>query len=401
MNNLCGVVVFLLVLANSASHSKFQRPVSVHDSGQNYVAIDENIWNHARGDLGDIRLFSGDTEIPYALVVERGSFDRERKELPVLQPSTVKGKTQFLLDMSGLAEYDHVQLKLANRNFVAHVLVEGQDDPHGQLWAALGDNILYDLSSEKLGSNAILRLPRTTHKYLRVTIDGPVSPKDVLGAMSEMAEERPAVWRDLSNSPVRAQLGHDTVFTFATSNKIPLERVLFALESSQPNFRREVEVHDDKDSWIGSGEIERIHTVRAGQKIDSETDSVSFSEIGHPAIKVVVKNGDDRPLSFVGARSQQLERRVYFDAAAGSELILYYGDEKLSPPVYDYAKLFQQNKTTAAAQLGPETSNQAYTARPDERPWSERHPEVLWAAIIVAVLGLGVLALRSMRSLAA
>jgi hypothetical protein len=79
-------------------------------------------------------------------------------------------------------------------------------------------------------------------------------------------------------------------------------------------------------------------------------------------------------------------------------LTLYYGDEKAAMPIYDYAKLFQQDKNATIAQLEAETTNAAYTGRPDDRPWSERHPEVLWVAIVAAVLVLGGLAVRSLRS---
>jgi hypothetical protein len=82
-------------------------------------------------------------------------------------------------------------------------------------------------------------------------------------------------------------------------------------------------------------------------------------------------------------------------------LTLYYGDDKLESPVYDYAKLFQREKSAGAIQLGPESMNAGYTGRPDERPWSDRHPAVLWIAIVAAVLVLGVLALRSMKTAAA
>jgi len=47
--------------------------------------------------------------------------------------------------------------------------------------------------------------------------------------------------------------------------------------------------------------------------------------------------------------------------------------------------------------LAAEEANSAYTGRPDDRPWSERHPAVLWAAIIAAVLILGSIAVRSMK----
>ena len=392
-------LAFVLLLVPSASHSKYQRPVQVSASGQNYVAVDEIIWNHARRDLGDLRLASADAEIPYAFVIQRGSSEEQRTELTVLQQSSVGGKTQFLIDMSGLAEYDHVQLKLAARNFVAHAHVEGADDPHAPAWAGLGGTIVYDLSKESLGSNTMLRIPRATYKYLRVTIDGPVAPSDVQGATSEMAEEHPAVWRDVSSTPAQAQSGKDTIFTFVVPDRIPIERVVFSIAASPAtNFRRDVEIRDEKDNWLGSGDIERIHMVRGGQKIDSEQYTVSFSGTGHSTIKVLVHNGDDRPLNFAGARLAQLERRIYFDAPLQAQLILYYGDEKLTSPVYDYAKLFQQNKTPTAATLGSESPNAAFTERPDERPWTERHPVVLWIAIIAAVVGLSAVALRSMRA---
>lgn len=401
MNNVFALISFVLLLSPSVSHSKYQRPVQVSTAGQNYIAIDETIWKHARPDLGDLRLLSTDSEVPYAISVQRGGFEEERKEIPVLQQATVQGKTQFLIDMSGLAEYDHVQLKLATKNFVAHARVEGQDDPHARTWAGLGSTIIYDLSRENLGSNTMLRIPHATYKYLRITVDGPVPPSDVQGAVSEMAEEHPAVRRDLESAPTQSQSGKNTVFTFSRSDKVPAERITFSIAPSAENFRRDVEIRDEQDGWLGSGEIERVHMVRAGQKIDSEQQSVTLSGNGHSTIRVIVHNGDDRPLDFSGARLQQLERRAYFDASAPAQLLLYYGDEKLNPPVYDYAKLFQQNRNAVAAQLGAETSNAAFTERPDERPWSERHQIILWIAIILAVLGLGAVALRSMRTAAA
>jgi hypothetical protein len=48
--------------------------------------------------------------------------------------------------------------------------------------------------------------------------------------------------------------------------------------------------------------------------------------------------------------------------------------------------------------LGPESANAGYVGRPDDRPWSERHPVVLWIAIVAAVLGLSAIAFRSMRT---
>jgi hypothetical protein len=394
------LALVLLGASSSIAFFKYQRPVETSGSGQNYVTIDDSVWSHSRADLGDLRLYSGQTEVPYALLTEHGSQQHEHQEVSVLQQSVVGGKTQFLIDMSSVAEYDHVDLRLGAKDFVAHFRVEGQDDLHGTQWASLGDSILYDLSREHLGNNFMLRLPRSTYKYLRVTVDGPVKPADILGAISELHEERKPVWRNVNNTPAIQQAGKDTVLTFTVPANVPVEKIVFGMDAAQPNFRRSVEIRDDKDNILSTGEINRIHMVRAGQRIDSEDDEVDFSEIGQKWLKVVIHNGDDAPLKVNSASLQQIERRVYFEAPSQAQLTLYYGDEKLERPEYDYAKLFLNSTDGHAAQLGPETNNAAYTGRPDDRPWSERHPAILWIAIIAAVLVLGVLALRSMRSVA-
>lgn len=393
-------VLALVLLSTTASiaYFKYQRQVQVYGSGRCYVTVDASVWNHARPDLGDLRLYNGQTEVPYALLTEHGSQQHEHMEVAVLQQSIVAGKTQFLIDMSAVAEYDHVDLRLGAKDFVAHFRVEGQDDLHGTQWATLGDSILYDLSHENLGNNFMLRLPRSTFKYLRVTVDGPVKPADILGAISELHEERKPIWRTVSNSPSVRQDGKDTVVNFNVPANVPIEKIVFAIDASQPNFRRSVEIRDDKDNILSTGEINRIHMVRAGQKIDSEDDDVDFSEIGQKSLKVVVHNGDDPPLKMTLASLQQIERRLYFEAPAQGQLALYYGDEKLERPEYDYAKLFLNSQLSNPAELGSEVNNAAYTGRPDERPWSERHPAILWIAIIAAVLVLGMLALRSMRT---
>jgi hypothetical protein len=409
---IAAVLLAAVVVAGPAiPYFKYQRPVQAQPGGQRFVAVDEQIWKNARHDLGDLRLYRGQQEVPYALMVERGSRENDNRDVRVLQQSMVGGKTQFMIDMTDVAEYDHIALRLATKNFVAHARVEGQEDLHGAQWALLAESILYDLSKENLGGNSILRLPLSTYKYLRVTIDGPVKADEILGASSEFRQEQKAVWRDVGGAPTVAEMpmsaarndssrrnGKATVLTFAVPEKVPLERVTLEIDPAQPNFRRSVQVTDDKDDYIGSGEIDRVHMVRWGQKIDSDDYDVSFSAVGRKTIKVIIDNGDDPPLKIKSARLQQLEHRLYFDAPASAQLTLYYGDEKLDPPIYDYAKLFLLAKDAAPAQLGAEEANTAYRGRPDERPWTERHPAVLWIAIVAAVLILGAIALRSMKT---
>jgi len=400
MKMSAGLLALAVFAGPAISYFKYQRPVQVSGAGQHYFTVDESVWKNARPDLGDLRLYNGQAEQPYALEIERGSLEHDHKEVRVMQQGAVAGKTQFIIDMSGVVEYDHIDLRLAAKNFVAHAKVEGQDDLHGTHWAVLAEPILYDLSKDNLGENSMLRLPLSTYKYLRVSIDGPVKPADILGASSEFRQEQKAVWRDVAGPSKPADHDHDSVRVFEVPQNVPVERVSFDIDPDQPNFRRDVEIRNGEDVRIGSGEISKVHMVRNGNKIDAEDLTVDFSALGEKTIKVVIHNGDDKPLK-QRSRLQQHARRIFFDAPPSGQLTLYYGDEKLEPPVYDYAKLFQQEKNATAAQLGVEQANAAYTGRPDERPWTERHPAVLWIAIIAAVLVLGAVALRSMKTAAA
>ena len=185
--------------------------------------VDEAVWQHALPDLDDLRLYAGGNEIPYARRTMWGSRETEQKTVRLLQPGTIGGKTQFLLDMSGVSEYDRITLTLATKNYVAHARVEGQDDSHGTQWANLGTTTLFDLSEEKLGHNSTLQIPVSTYKYLRVTVDGLVKPSDVQGATAGIERAQEAVWRDLGSEPNETQEGKDTVLTFAIPANIPVE----------------------------------------------------------------------------------------------------------------------------------------------------------------------------------
>lgn len=395
------LLAVFLAASPSVSYFKYRRQVqAINSSGQHYLVVDETFWRHARPDLADLRMHAAEREIPYQLTIESGSLETEQKQFRVLQPALIGGKTQFLLDMSGVSEYDRVNLKLATKNFVAHARVEGQDDPHGARWALLGTTTLYDLADEKLGHNSTLQIPLSAYKYLRVTVDSTVKPPDVESGTAGVTRAQKAVWRELNSEPRQEQQGRDTVLTFSVSPHTPVERLTFHVDTSQRNFRREIEIRGDQGQWFGAGEISRIHMQHNGQKVDVEQTSLDLCGNCQGTLKAVIHNGDDAPLEIIGARLQQYERRIYFDSDSGLQPWVYYGDEKLDAPEYDYAKLFQRETNVDQVALSAEEANSAFTGRPDERPWSERHPAVLWAAIVAAVLILGGIAVRSLKTAA-
>lgn len=91
------------------------------------------------------------------------------------------------------------------------------------------------------------------------------------------------------------------------------------------------------------------------------------------------------PLMPESVRLEMLERTLCFEAAEKARYTLFYGDPALAAPHYDYATLFTAKTDATQTVAGPEQRNPEYQSRPDERPFTEKHPALLWAALIVVI----------------
>ena len=379
------------------------RPIEVQQADrQNYVVIDDAIWQHARSDLGDLRIYdAAGVEVPYAITFQGERSNTRNVDGRVF--NLVKGSrgTEFVVeiypDAGSVRQYDRLDLRLEAKDFVGKADVEASDDASAAKWAAVGSYSIFDFTREKLGRNLELRMPTLRYRFLRVVLHAPVSPDQVKGASVADFQRQVASWVATGTQPKISQDGRTTVITWAQPEHAPLERVVFKVDGTN-NFRRPMDLQDNKGHHLASGEISRIHLEREGQVIDCRRLEFELGGERAKQFKIVIQNGDDPPLPIVSVQPQAIERRVYFDPSGHNGMKLYYGDEKASAPVYDYAKLFQLQSEAARANFGADEHNATYTGRPDERPWSDRHPWVMWAALIVAIVVLGGIALRGMKA---
>lgn len=116
-------------------------------------------------------------------------------------------------------------------------------------------------------------------------------------------------------------------------------------------------------------------------------------------VEVAIENGNDIPIPLTAIRLEMRQRKICFDAPAAQPLTLFYGDPALTAPQYDYERLFSLSGVTHTAQLGPEQLNPIYHDRPDSRPLTDRHPHLLWIALLVVICILAIVAIRSSRTI--
>ncbi len=396
---LCGVAL-AATTAVAPEFFRYSRGLKVPaEAKQAYFVVDRTMWEHMRADLGDMRLYDRSTELPYVLSIQRGGANTQQTPAKLYDLGESAAKTSFKLE-APVAEYDTIALDLKSKNFVTQATVEAGDK--GSDWSNLATATIFDFTDEKLGRNFEIRLRAPARfKYLRITIADRIAAKDVSGASMAFEQVRQPSWLALPEQPTNTQSGSETIFEWDASDKVPLDRVEIDVADPGLNFSRSASLEDAEHRVVAAGELKRIHLKRLGREIDREELGLTLpvdSRSKHYRLKI--QNGDDRPLPITGVRALSYERRVYFDPQGQSELTLYFGDEKTSTPSYDYARFFEADASAVRADLGPSSANAVYKGRPDDRPWSERNKWLLWVVLIVAVLGLGALAMRTMSKVA-
>ena len=417
-------------------------------TGQACASLDAQVFPHAAPSLIDLRLFPSEPnpaapaphELPYAITLSEAASE-ETEPARVLNLGSAGGDTRTAKIAFDLAmpdrPYTGVTLTLdpAVHDFLATATVTGLDSlakPGERPPAtALGSFTVFDLASQKLSRMTTLPLVESTFPYLHVVLSVSAAPGSdasaarfaptlVKGAQVPPSREAQTVYTAVAETSSFTVRGRETVASFALPVRVPVERVSIQLPPGyKGNFSRDVRVTATtdpapKDSAendsraplpeVVTASILRVHTTEAGREI--RTDQLSFPAIlganlqRAARVEVAIENGDDQPLPLASVRLEMRQRKICFEApVVPSAVALYYGDPDLLAPVYDYQRLFVPVPTALAASLGPERLNPAYHPAPEkERPFTERHPELLWIALIAVISVLGAIAVRSSRN---
>lgn len=432
-------------------HMQYLRALSVPaGTGQACAVLDAQVFPHAEPALIDLRIFPRSAangpqhEVPYAITMSE-AVTEETQPARLLNLGSDGAKIVFDLEMPA-RPYSDVTLDLDPNatNFLATATVTGMDALGGKAKStALGSFTLFDLTAQHLSRSTTLPLDESTFHYLHVSLSvspapgsapgsGPVIvPAMVLGAQVPPSRESQILYTTVAASTSVETAGRESRASFEIPPRVPVERIEFVLAPAfKANFSRDVkvtataeplpkgapratttegEVDNDERAPLPetvTGNILRVHANEAGHEIRTEVlgfPAILGANLQRPAkVEVAIENGDDQPLPIKQVLLEMRQRELCFDAAAaatGAGLALYYGDAALAGPVYDYERLFVAADKPLAATLGPEQLNPQYTPRPQAPlPFTERHPQVLWIALIAAICALGAVALKASKN---
>jgi hypothetical protein len=409
MRVAAALLLALTVATPEIKYFRYQRPIPMPEqkSGQACMALEGAVFAHSAPGLPDLRLYRDRSEVPYLLHQAAPPDERPETVLP-LNAGVRGNQADFDVEMPG-GRYSNVELALAGEDFVAAVTVTGSQT-EGGAETLIGTYTVFDLTRQKLGRGMMLALPESDYRYLHFRIKGPVKAENIRGIRVARVVEQKLRYVQVALTGPGVVRDRATVLTVAVPAHVPVDRIVFT-PSAQPSvFNRTVRVtyaplnetseHPAREEFLAEGSLLRMHGVQHGHRIDQERLAVEIPIGGRDETAtwtITIDNGDDAPLRIESARLEMVERDLCFDANASGSMTLYYGDGALAPPHYDYGVLTVAQTNAIAVVAGAETANPDYQPRPDERPFTEKHPWLLWAALCVVIVVLGGVTLRTIK----
>jgi hypothetical protein len=390
--------------------------------GQACLRLDAAIFAHAAPGLADLRLYRNGAEQPYLLHVAAPR-PEEEELIPPLNAGRRGGETVFDVEMPA-GRFDNVDVGVAAQDFVATVTVSGSQSQGGPR-TQVGSYTIFDLTRQKLGRGTLLSLPVSDYRYLHFDLAGPVQAGEIQGVRIRRVTGETPRYVEVAQSGRGTVQGRLTTLVVQVPAHTPVDRIAFVPTADPQLFERTVTVtarpvtataangmpatgmpatgtseQAAREDAVATGSLLRIHGSREGKRIDEERLVVNLParEFEDSSVwTLTIDNGDDRPLAVDSARLEMMERDLCFGAATGESLTLYYGDSALSAPRYDYSAVAEVQANPAVATAGAEEANDRYEPRPDARPFTEKHPWLLWVALCAAIALLVWLTVRTAK----
>ena len=414
MKVLAALILLAAAVSPEVRYFQYERPVQniPQPARQTCVALDPALFAHASPGLADLRLYRDGKETPYLVQMSAPAATSSEETIEPLNLGERGSHTVFDAAMP-TGSYSDLALKVTGADFIATVTVNGSQQQNGPT-TKVGDYTIFDLTRQRLGRSTVLHLPVSDFRYLHFRIAGPLRPESVSGlSVAQLPAGKPAYTVVAESSHV-TQKDRASTIEFTVPAHVPVDRVVFVAGASPANFSRDASIEarlivqtsggdsaEPPRSVSSSGNLLRVHTIQDDYNIDQEHLDIDAPQASFEAPSrwtVAIDNGDNAPLVPASVRLEMVKRNVCFEAAGG-DYKFYYGDAKLSLPRYDLGQFLVGRAADAAEAIaGPEQPNPDYRARPDDRPFTEKHPLLLWIALAMVVAVLGVIALRTAKS---
>jgi hypothetical protein len=417
MKSLIFVIVaaLVLVVSVSAQTSLSLWPYYVEVTpqrvgGQLYeLVVPLPVMDKARADLADLRLFdSSNREVPYAIRIRR-DLD-ERREIPTRLfnygfsgPST----SEVTVDLGvNTGEHNEIEVETSGTNFRRQVVIEGSDE--GREWKTLSnDGVLFSFSFQNnVAESEKVSYPTSRYRYLRVKVSrDPITDREtpLVTSVKVMMAVRERGFLSTWDVPVpsyqlqRNQGAHATVWTLDLSGRVACDRL--SLDIAEDSFSRPFQVESIDDPQhirlIGSGDLTRHYGEEKKLLV------IYFNEEAVARkLRLQITDYSNPTLNIQQITASAPARQLVFElkSPASQPLRLYFGNENVPAPHYDFEKevAARLSREPVQSRLGEVSPNPEY--KPEPKPLTERAPWLIYIVLAVSSIALAFVLLSLART---
>jgi hypothetical protein len=385
---------------------RYSRPIIVPRGAKPQlvrVTLPLEVIGRAQPSLDDLRVIDGrGKEAPFVLHARVGSRTLNWRPTELSEAGYVAGEyTQVVADSGTAAQlHNSIEIEIGDSDFFTWVEVAASDDR--EVWRVVRERApLFRFDEENVEGSRTISYPETRARWLRLRLRG----DEKLAVRAVRVADEVIEQAELLRLPARPRLDRDspkgeTVWEFDLDHaNVPV--ALVRCETERPEFHRPVRISTSRDgeSWsqVSQGEIYRHAGLVAADAGDRERLRVRFDETRGRHWRIAVVDRNDSPIEDLRCSLFGTPRHVVFRPGSDDGFRLIYGNHRVESPTYELARLTtrEAREQAAPAELGAPSANEGYVS---PEPWSERHPGVLWFALGLAIVVLGWIALRSLRS---
>jgi hypothetical protein len=367
------------------------------------------VMDKSRADLADLRLFdSANREIPYGIRVRR-DID-EKREIPTrlfnngfAGPAT----SEVSVDLGeNPGEHNEIDIETNGSNFRRQVVIEGSDT--GREWRTLStDGVIFSFASQNnVAESQKVSYPTSRYRYLRVKVSrDPITDEETpqVTSVKVMMVVREKGWLSTWDVPVpsyqlqRNQGAHAAVWTLDLGGRITCDRL--SLDIAEDSFSRPFQVETIDDSQdirlIASGDLTRHYGEEKKPLV------IYFNEEAVARkLRLQITDYSNPTLNIQSINASAPARQLVFElkSPASQPLRLYFGNENVSAPHYDFEKevAARLSKEPVHSRLGDVSANREY--KPEPKPLTERAPWLIYVVLAVSSIALAIVLLSLART---
>jgi Protein of unknown function (DUF3999) len=415
-----GLVALVLAAAPVHPAFRYERPVQLptgeapaRGNLETCVVLPLELLSHAAPGLEDLRVMAGDREVAYQVRTSSELAEDVGRPQQILNLGLRNGAVSFDVEMTE-PRYSRALLRMARSHFSVLVHVTGIDRP-GEAGVAFPAIAYSSDTPEDEPQMKRITLPESSFRYLHFEIQtlalDPVTPQDIAGVDVLVQSTEPPRYVLVAIAKTPQQKPHETIYELVLPANAPLERLTFASDDPNAVFSRIADLERTKtgaaaeegtrpaEAPVQTEGLTLVHSPPAKENAVSNGSAVNVGLGAVPyasTVRLIIQNGDDAPLALRNVALDMRERQLCFLPKRDTAYTLRYGDPSLGPPRYDLTPIEAAAANASLSTLGAE---RALTPEPAaQRPFTERHPVLLWVALILVVGTLGAVALRSART---